>query len=83
MLLFDVLCISHMQQSLIEMYTDVLNLLTGFDAKSSRKDGKFINTLPQVLYVYVVHRPDLAKSTMILSIDVNHFIGVYITNCGM
>ncbi len=36
------------QKSLIEMYTDVLNLLTEFDARSSRKDGKFINTLPQV-----------------------------------
>ena len=30
------------------MYTDVLNLLTEFDAKLSRKDGKFVNTLPQV-----------------------------------
>ena len=37
-----------LQQSLIEMYTDILNLLTEFDAKSNRKDGKFINTLPQV-----------------------------------
>ena len=36
------------QQTLIEMYTDILNLLTEFDAKSSRKEGKFINTLPQV-----------------------------------
>jgi hypothetical protein len=30
------------------MYTDILNLLAEFDAKSSRKEGKFINTLPQV-----------------------------------
>ena len=37
-----------MQKSLIEMYTDVLNLLTEFDAKLSRKEEKFINTLPQV-----------------------------------
>ena len=36
------------QQTLIEMYTDVLNLLAEFDTKSSRKDRKFINTLPQV-----------------------------------
>ena len=36
------------QKSLIEMYTDVLNLLTEFDAKLSRKEEKFINTLPQV-----------------------------------
>jgi optic atrophy protein 1 len=39
------------QKSLIEMYTDVLNLLTEFDAKLSRKDGKFVNTLPQVVVV--------------------------------
>jgi hypothetical protein len=39
------------QKSLIEMYTDVLNLLTEFDAKLSRKDGKFINTVPQVVVV--------------------------------
>ena len=37
-----------LQQSLIEMYTDVLNLLSDFETKSSRKDG-FVNTLPQVL----------------------------------
>ena len=37
-----------MQQTLIEMYTDILNLLAEFDARSSRKEGKFINTLPQV-----------------------------------
>ena len=30
------------------MYTDVLHLLNEFDARSSRKDGKFANTLPQV-----------------------------------
>ena len=41
-----------LQLTLIEMYTDVLNLLTEFDAKSSRKGKKFINTLPQVcMYV--------------------------------
>ena len=36
------------QKSLIEMYTDVLSLLTEFDTKANRKEGKFINTLPQV-----------------------------------
>ena len=44
------------QKSLIELYTDVLNLLTEFDAKLSRKDGKFVNTLPQVytyMYMYI------------------------------
>lgn len=33
---------------MIELYTDVLNLLSEFEAKASRKDGKFVNTLPQV-----------------------------------
>ena len=35
------------------MYTDVLALLTDFDSKISRKDGKFINTLPQVQLHYL------------------------------
>jgi optic atrophy protein 1 len=39
------------QKSLIELYTDILNLLTDFDAKLNRKDGKFVNTLPQVVVV--------------------------------
>ena len=43
------LCVcAHLQKTLIELYTDVLNLLTEFDAKLNRKDGKFVNTLPQV-----------------------------------
>ena len=44
------------QKSLIEMYTDILNLLTDFDAKLNRKDGKFVNTLPQVC-MYVCYYP--------------------------
>ena len=44
---------THSQKSLIEMYTDVLALLTDFDSKISRKDGKFINTLPQVQLHYL------------------------------
>ena len=39
---------ARLQKTLIELYTDVLNLLTEFDAKLNRKDGKFVNTLPQV-----------------------------------
>ena len=39
------------------MYTDVLNLLTEFDAKLSRKDGKFVNTLPQVQCIFTYNVP--------------------------
>ncbi len=41
-------CYYFVQQSVIELYTDVLNLLADFEAKTSRKDVKFVNTLPQV-----------------------------------
>ncbi|XP_065889413.1 dynamin-like GTPase OPA1, mitochondrial [Dysidea avara] len=39
------------KKSLIEMYTDILNLLTEFDAKSSQKAGKIVDQLPKVVVV--------------------------------
>ena len=51
---------AHLQKTLIELYTDVLNLLTEFDAKLNRKDGKFVNTLPQVQSTLVfIHVHDI------------------------
>ena len=37
-----------LQKSLIEMYTDILNLLVEFDAKSNQKTGKIVDQLPRV-----------------------------------
>lgn len=43
------MCRLFLQKTLIELYADVLNLLTEFDAKSPLTDRKLIHTLPQVL----------------------------------
>jgi optic atrophy protein 1 len=39
------------QKTLIEMYAEILNLLTEFDAKSPLTDRKLVHTLPQVVVV--------------------------------
>lgn len=39
------------QKTLIELYAEVLNLLTDFDAKSPLTDRKLVHTLPQVVVV--------------------------------
>ena len=36
------------------MYTDILNLLVEFDAKSNQKTGKIVDQLPRVCYVLYV-----------------------------
>ena len=45
------------------MYTDILNLLTEFDTKLNRKDGKFVNTLPQVCISHV------ARTNIVASVE--------------
>ena len=55
------------------MYTDILNLLTEFDAKSSQKAGKIVDQLPKVClacYVYAY-----------ISASVFASVFVYVSTC--